>query len=199
MTASRSANPISRRTALAGLGAGSLGLALAAPSLAVSAQEEPGDLADHPLTGAWLALANAQSPGDPPAPVPSVYTPDGIVVLAFPVSQAGAQGVTYGSSAVGTWESAGERTGSFTTVQTLSDANGALVGTVTVEGHPTVSEDGQTFVDDDPETTVTIRDPLGNIVQVIPGDASPPVYGTRIGVGSVVYPAATPAAGTPAT
>jgi hypothetical protein len=45
---------VSRRTALAGLGAGALGLALAARGLAVSAQDAtPFPMADHPLVGVW--------------------------------------------------------------------------------------------------------------------------------------------------
>jgi hypothetical protein len=43
-------HPLSRRTALAGLGAAGLGLTLTASRLRASAQET-GDLARHPLTG----------------------------------------------------------------------------------------------------------------------------------------------------
>lgn len=164
-----------------------------------ASEAPPADLAGHPLLGNWLAMANPLVPGDPPVPTPSIFAADGSVVLAFAVSQAGPQGVTFQSAALGTWEPDGERTGHFTAVQVLSDANGAFLGTVTIDGHPTVSEDGQSFVDDAPETTVTIRDPAGAVMTVIPGDSSPPVRGSRMGVGSPGFPAGTPSAGTPTT
>jgi hypothetical protein len=96
---------------------------------------------------------------------------------------------------VGSWEPTGERSIQFTAVQVLSDANGAYLGTATVHGHPMVSEDGQTFVDADPASTITIRDPAGNVVTVLSGGA--PVTATRIGVASDGFPPATPAAATP--
>ena len=100
---------------------------------------------------------------------------------------------------VGTWERTGERASHFTAVQVLTDANGAFTGTVTIDGHPAVSEDGQTFTDDAPETKLTVRDPTGSIVLVVDGDGSfPPVSATRMGVGSPGFPAGTPVTGTPA-
>lgn len=72
MTMSRTANPISRRSTLTGLAAGSLGLAMAARSHGVSAQEAPpGDLAEHPIVGTWL-MTTAIGPGL------AVFAADGI-------------------------------------------------------------------------------------------------------------------------
>ncbi len=180
---------VSRRTALAGLGAGGLGLALATRGPGASAQDTT---ASHPLVGAWLALT--------PQAAPAIFGSDGTVVLGFPASQAGAQDVEFVGPALGTWEPTGERSGRFTVVQALSDATGAFSGTVTIDGgQPMVSEDGQTFIDDRSGVTVTVRDPANNVVAVIPFDASlPPLTATRMGMGSPGFPEATPEA-TPAT
>lgn len=52
MTASRMRNSVSRRTALAGLGAGGLGVALAAARPA-AAQDAAAEMAKHPIVGFW--------------------------------------------------------------------------------------------------------------------------------------------------
>jgi hypothetical protein len=50
-----------------------------------------------------------------------------------------------------------------------------------------------TFIDDSPESRVTIRDPAGNVVSVIEGArVTQPVTGTLIGVGMPGFPEATP-------
>jgi hypothetical protein len=190
---------VSRRAALAGLGAGGLGLALAATARPASAQDAgAADLAGHPLTGTWLAMANPPLPDDPQIAVPSLFGADGSVLLMFPLTQARPQGVQFNSAYVGTWEADGERRGHFTAVQVLSDANGAFLGSVTVDGYPEVSADGQTFVDDGSRVVVTIRDPAGATVQQFPGAGARPVTGIRMGPGSPGFPAATPVAATPA-
>jgi len=82
----------------------------------------------------------------------------------------------------------------------VADASGAVTGSITVDGHPMVSEDGQTFIDDGTLNTVTIRDAVGNVVLVIADAAAArPVTGTRMGVGAPGFaegttPAATPTA-----
>jgi hypothetical protein len=141
---------ITRRTALAGLGVGSLGLAIgtrtshAAPALST---------ADHPLTGVWLAMADGQ--------------------LQFLGSYAGI------------WEPYDEHTGHFTAVQSMADPTGKFVGTVTVDGHPHVSEDGLTFLDDGSLNTVTVRDATGAVVSVVPpGTPERPITGTKMRVGN---------------
>jgi hypothetical protein len=85
---------VSCRAAIAGLGAGSL--AFAASRIAASAHDS-GDLASHPLTGWWLAMANPPLPEDPQIVAPSYFGADGSVVLFFPVSQKGPQGVQVNS------------------------------------------------------------------------------------------------------
>src|SRR4051812_42237185 len=152
---------VSRRTALAGLGAGGLGVALAAPGTRVAAQEASTDsLAGHPLVGTWLAIT-------PFGASPETFAADGSVVAGPPIIEAGDQGVTFFGPGIGVWTSTGERSGAFTFVQTLGHADGAYAGTLTIDGHLDVSEDGQSFVDDAPETTLTFRDAQNNVLQAI--------------------------------
>jgi hypothetical protein len=179
---------VSRRTALAGFGAGGLGLALAARGQRASAQDAaPDSYAGHPNVGVWMVDA-------PIGRALAVYSADGSVVTALPASQAGPQGVTFSSTQVGTWEPTGERGTHLTVVQLLSDGAGAYVGSVTVDAFQQVSEDGQTFVSG-AGTSVTIRDAADNVLQVITD--SPPAVGTRMGVGSPGFPEGTPTAATP--
>jgi hypothetical protein len=57
-------DPVSRRTALAGLAAGGLGLALAATTHHASAQDAtPTAMTGHPMVGTWLAGRTADSLG----------------------------------------------------------------------------------------------------------------------------------------
>jgi hypothetical protein len=200
MSTSRIATSLSRRTALAGLGAGGIGVALAAPGRLAAAQDAPSaDLADHPLTGTWLAMANPPLPEDPPFAAPSLFGADGTVLLVFPPTQVGPQGVTLNAPIMGVWAPDSERRGHFTAVQPLSDANGAYLGTVTIDGYPEVSEDGQTFIDDGSRAVATIRDAAGAIVQQVPAVGDRPVTAIRMGVGTPGFPevAAAPE-GTPA-
>jgi hypothetical protein len=193
MTTQRSTHALSRRTALASIGAG--GLALAAISRSTSASQDSA-LADHPLMGMWLAMANPPLPEDPQFPVPSFYGADGTVVLCFPITQMGPNGVQVSSTAMGTWEPYDERTGHFTAIQVMSDLDGTLTGTVTIDGFPMVSEDGQSFTDDGSLVTITIRDPAGAVVDSFPGAGARPVTALRMAPGVPGFPdtSATPEA-----
>jgi hypothetical protein len=202
MSTSRIATSLSRRTALAGLGAGGIGVALAAPGRIAAAQDASADLAGHPLTGTWLAMANPAATDAPQFPAPSLFAADGTVLLVFPATQVGPQGVVFNAPVMGVWEADGERRGHFTAVQLLSDANGASLGSITIDGYPEVSEDGQTFIDDGSKVMITIRDASGAIVdQILPtgAPAGRPVTAVRMGVGAPGFPevAASPE-GTPA-
>ena len=182
---------VSRRAALAGLGAGGLGLALAAHQ--VSAQEAtPAAMAGHPIVGNWMVTT-------PAGPAMAVFLADGTNIQGLPATQAGPNGVVFVSTQVGSWEPVSERGVHFTGVQLHSDASGALVGTVTIDAYPMVSEDGQTLLDDDPRSGPIIRDATGAIIADLRG-GGPPATGVRMGVGVGVpdLPAGTPAAGTPA-
>jgi hypothetical protein len=170
-------------------------------SQGIAAHQGTPSLADHPLTGDWMAMANRPPPGAPQVPAPSHFGADGSVLLVFPPTQVGMQGVEFVSPHVGTWEADSARRGHFTATQLLSDATGAFLGSVTVDGYPEVSEDGQTFLDDGSKVMVTIRDATGTIVQQMPGAGGPPVTGIRMAPGVPGFPeggaAGTAIAGTP--
>ncbi len=190
MTTSRIDRSLSRRTALAALGAGGLGLGLATTARPVAAQGTAAATATHPIVGAW----NVMTPG---GPAPGIFFADGTALIVPQPTQAGPQGVAFVSAQPGTWEPVSDRGIHFTGVQFHSDANGVLIGSVTIDGYPVVSEDGLTILDDQSQGTITVRDAAGGVVQKMPTAGAPPVTGTRIGVGSPGFPEegdATPAA-----
>ena len=190
MTTSRTDRSVSRRTALAGLGAGGLGLALATTARPAAAQEQA-SLATHPLVGTWLDAGGANL---------SRFGADGAVGVAWATNFADGSGnVLFQSPGLGVWEPVDDRSARFTAIAIYSDAAGTLIGTSTLDGYLTVSEDGQTFVDDWTHgTKFTDRDAHFNVIGEFTGDANtPPVRGLRIAAWNVPFPAPTPEA-TPA-
>jgi hypothetical protein len=193
MTTQRTTDAVSRRTALAGLGASGLGLALATTvRQASAAQEGAGDLASHPMVGTWAAMT-------PGGVVPQIHGADGSFIAAFPPNYVDPQiGLTFQGSGLGRWDPDGERRATFTFLQALSDADGTYRGTVQVAAAIEVSDDGQTWTGVG-EGRVIVRDAANKVIvdQALAG--GPPVTGIRIGATaeSVVLPVATPAAGTP--
>ena len=189
MTTRPATRSVSRRTALAGLGAGGLGLALVTHDPGAAAQEaSPDARASHPIVGVW----NVTAPGGPAL---AVFSADGTNTQAVAATQALPQGVTFVSTEVGTWEPTGPRSVHFTSVQLLSDATGTFTGTVTIDAYPTVSADEQTLRDDDPRSGPTIRDAAGTVVAAPRG--GPPATGVRMSPGAPGFPVGTPAASTP--
>ena len=184
---SKTDHSISRRSALAGIGAGGLAVALGARA-GIAAQGMT--TADHPLTGMWLAMANPAGAEDPQLPAPSLFAADGTVILGFVPAEIGQAGsIQFAGSPMGVWEPYDEQTGHFTAVQAIADATGKLVGSVTIDGHPQVSEDGTTFVDDGSLVTVTIRDSTGAVVMVVPpGTPGRPVTAVKMRVGVPGFP-----------
>jgi hypothetical protein len=168
------------------------------PMLDTAAQDATAEsLAGHPLVGTWLAIT-------PFGASPETFSADGSFVAGPPIAEPGADGVQFLGPAIGVWESTGPRSGRATFVQALAGATGAYTGTLTIDAHLDVSEDGQSFVDDSPETTITIRDTAHAVVQVIKpyeaGDGSvPPVTAIRMAVGAPGFPAGTPGTATPTT
>jgi hypothetical protein len=188
MTMARPGASVTRRTALARLGASGLGLALAARGQGASAQDvAAASYAGHPNVGVWMV-------DSPIGRAIAVYSADGSVITALPASQAGSQGVTFSSTQIGTWEPTGERGTHLTVVQLLSDGAGAYAGSVTVDAYQEVSEDGQTWASG-AGTTVTIRDAAHTVLQVIAD--GPPATGVRMGVGAPGFPEGTPGTATP--
>ena len=172
MTISETGTPLSRRLALASLGAGTVGLALATHGSPAAAQTAGTiDRATHPIVGIWWVDA-------PTGPTLAVFSPSGDVMMGVPATQSGPDGVTFVSSEIGMWEPVSERGVRFTAVQLHSDMTGAFTGTVTIVGHPVVSEDGVSIVDDAPDTTVTIRNAAHRLVEVLVGGS--PATGVRM-------------------
>lgn len=183
MTAPKTVDSVSRRTALTGIGAGGLALALAVRGSDASAQEAaPVDLSAHPLAGTWLVTTTGG-----PRPNMAVWHPDGSFITGWETSYVDpALGVVFESPAVGTWEPMGERQIHFTAVFVITDADGTYLRSVTFEGHPMASEDGQTFRDDTPQRVI-VRDAGNNVISdgVVPVDG---VTGTRMTPSSVTFP-----------
>lgn len=172
---------VNRRAALAGAGAAAIGLA---GIRAARAQDT--DLTDHPLTGTWLAMANPPGPDDPQFPAPSLFAADGSVLLIFPTSQVGPQGLFFNAPVTGTWEAETDQRGHFTAVQLMSAPDGTFLGSVTIDGHPEVSADGMSLIDDGSRTMITMRDATGVIVNQIMPNGQPagrPVTAVKMGVG----------------
>lgn len=187
MNTSKTPFAVSRRTALAGLSAGSLGIALGTQS---GRAAQTMSTADHPLMGVWLAMANApRRDQDPQYPAPSIFAADGTVILSFVPAQINMQGeLQFTGSPLGVWEPYDEQTGHFTVVQVLVDKDGHLAGSLTIDGHPKVNADGMTFTDDGSLVTVTIRDPTGKVVNVIPPTKGTPVTAVKMRVGNPGFP-----------
>lgn len=202
MSTQPSAKSFSRRATLAALAAGGIGTALLpTASLAATVRQDAKDFGDHPFCGSWMTLAMASYEGGPQVPAVSINFADGSTYYEFPLSQRGNDGVQFVSGMAGVWEPHDDRTGHFSNLQFISNADGDLVSIIAVDGFPQVSEDGMTFIDDGHLSTITIRDGEGNVLMVIePGQISQPITGTRMAPGFFGLPdAATPVAHVAAT
>ena len=189
---------LSRRSAMAGLGASGIGLALATSLRQSSAQTPISDLSGHPFTGTWMTLANPALPDMPQVPHIAIASADGAFIAVTPVSDIGPNGPVLQTPLVGIWEAYDDRRAHFVASQTLSSFDGVVVGMVTVDGYPLVSEDGMSFADDGELVTVTIRDANGVVVDSFPGAGGRPVRGNRLEIGNATFPEVLPAA-TPTT
>jgi hypothetical protein len=179
---------LNRRAALGGAATLAAMVGLMGRTGHASAHRKRVDYSRHPLTGMWLAMPNPALPENPQFPAPSLFTADGFTIFIFPITDLGPQGTIFQTGFTGTWEPDGPQRGHFTGVQLLSDANGTFTGSVTVDGYPVVSEDGQTFIDDGSKVVVTIRDPSGAVVASFPGAGSRPVTAIRMSPGNPGFP-----------
>lgn len=171
--------PLSRRTALAGLSAGSLGffasrVASAAPAAFETGGGGGGDplpatAAAHPLTGLWLAHLALNGDGDATAAAPAFFSADGTAVLVYPCAEAGENGTQIRGLALGTWAAIDDHEAHFTAVQVCFGADGSYQGTRTYDGYPVVSDDGASFAVKNEFDLVTIRDAGNAIVASIAG------------------------------
>jgi hypothetical protein len=194
---------VSRRTALAGLSATGLGLALAATIHHASAQDTAAEMANHPMVGTWLAGRTPDSLGT------AHWGPDGSMTNnGGMISKTPSGALALNSLDMGVWEPVSARGIHFTFTEANYDATETLLGYGTVDGYPVASEDGMSFWDDGTQVTVTLRDTTGAVTQVLgPGLTDAGIGGVRMAPGKPGYdemlvflaahPAATPAAGTP--
>ena len=160
-------------------------------STGVAARQATSSLADHPMTGTWVAMANPPLPDDPQFPAPSLFSADGTVLLVFPTTQVGPEGVFFNAPVMGTWEADSDRRGHFTAIQLMSAADGTFLGSIAIDGYPEVSADGQTLIDDGSRAVITIRDAAGTIVNQVQPTGQPagrPVTAVRMGVGVSGFP-----------
>jgi hypothetical protein len=128
MTATRNGASVSRRTAVAGLGAGGLGLALAATTRQASAQEAtPYRMVGHPMVGTWIVDKDVDSTTDVPSVV--VYTADGGLLDPS-------------ESVAGAWQATGPRSAAWTLVDFLTEGP---AGYVVVRSTGEVNEGGNTL------------------------------------------------------
>src|SRR5687767_6355105 len=193
MSTSTLSAPVSRRTALAGLSAGGLGVALAARHAA--AQDATAEMANHPLVGVWLAGANVNELGLVHLAADGSSTFQGGSIATGPDDA-----LTFSGSAMGVWEPVSERGIHITFTWQNRDPTGAVTSTVTVDGYPVANEDGMWFWDDGTQAVVTVRNPTAAVIEEING--VPRVAGVRMTPGKPGYEEAlamlaSPAAATP--
>ena len=134
MTSSNIGDTVSRRTALAGLGAGGLGLAAAAAARPASAQES----ATQPFVGLWTQQKSADLP--PGFINFTTIHADGTISSIHSFAGAG----------VGAWQATGERTGNWTVkfLNLAGEPGGYVSGVVTARSSLTLAEDDNTITED---------------------------------------------------
>jgi hypothetical protein len=144
MSTSESPPIVSRRTAFAGLGAGSLGLALAATTRHAAAQDAtPAAMAGHPIVGTWIIDRNTATTND--VPVVVVFTDTG----GF---------IDPGQGVAGVWEATGPRSAAKTLI---GFPDGGAGGYVVIRATWEVDAGGDTMSGPAVRTVVT---PDGTVV-----------------------------------
>ena len=134
MTTSRTTATVSRRTALAGLGAGALGLGLATRHVGHAAAQDA--TARPALVGSWKGLT---TPAErPPIATLTTFISDGTLI------QTSSDHPTR-SPAHGAWEQTGDRDYAFTLERLNFDEAGALTQTQKGRARVTVDEAGDAY------------------------------------------------------
>jgi hypothetical protein len=105
-------------------------LAALAIGPAAAAKDAPGDLAGHPLVGAWLIDATPHDTADP------------LELLSF--DEAGIV-TNPGAAGLGSWASTGKRGADATIMLPSLDPAGGFVGFVTIRANVAVAADGRSF------------------------------------------------------
>jgi hypothetical protein len=197
---------LSRRLALAGLGAGSLGVVMGAQAAARPNVETGGSggtgaisdtavpstasFAGHPLVGMWLTMMALPSHPEDVLAVPAFFGADGSALLIFPCTEANDVGVQVKGAAIGAWAPIDDRYAHFTTVQALSDMEGLYHGTITFDGYPRVNDDHETFDVDSQFDLFTVRDQLNKVISSRSGPHANPMRAYRMHPGNVGFPVA---------
>ena len=115
-------------------------------------------MANHPIVGVWNVI-------DPGRPAPAHFFPNGNVLMHAAGHAGGPNGVTFiDQPRSGSGSRSTNATIHFTGVQIHTDADGNYTHSVTIDGYPVISEDGQTLLDDQSQSTITIRDAAGDNV-----------------------------------
>ena len=115
MSTPRPTASVSRRSALAGLGAGGLGVAFAASPHGASAQDaSPAAMAGHPIVGTWIITRDVTNTTQ--VPVVVIFTADG----GF---------IDPGQGAAGAWETTGPHSAAMTIIPFIGDGYGVVRAT----------------------------------------------------------------------
>ena len=127
--------------------------------------------ADHPIVGTWTVTLG----DDPHVHGLLTHHADGTMTSSDPTTLAVKPGmVVYQSGAHGVWEATGPTTIAYTYQQFNTDADGNIVGIITVSGTREVSADGQSFTG---SSVFQVADPDGNVLFSEP---APEVRGERM-------------------
>lgn len=186
---------LTRRSALAGIGGGSLGLLLRSPVTANqyvdsggSGASVPVTTAGHALSGTWLSIIGLPSNPNVPVAVPSTLAPDGTAMFIFPGAEAASHGIEIRGVALGCWEPMSPMAGHFTVIQVLSDLEGAYIGTVTVDGFAILGDDRQSYEVEGSDHLFTVRDRQNTVVDILGSSAANPMRGFRMRAGDPAFP-----------
>jgi hypothetical protein len=177
--------PLSRRTALAGFGLGSLGF-IASHAAGLAAPVPESVLSGHPLTGLWLAQISLSPDGDTTA-VPAFFGADGSAVVIYPCVEAAEDGAQIRGMAIGTWAPIDDREARFTAVQTCFGADGTYHGTRTYDAYPVVSDDGMSFTVKGEFDLLTVRDAYNAITESRAGATGSAMHAVRMTPGNAGF------------
>ena len=189
MFPSRSTPAVSRRTALAGLSASGLALALTTTH-PVAAQDDAAALATHPLVGLWQY--NSAEPEQAPDWFVEIFHADGTYAVWGGLSIGAAQGL---------WRPTGARTAEMLLVWRDTDLSVEIEGSGTTTFRTALTVDDASALLTRSSSTIDIRDPYGAPVfsREFPlGPSTRVTFDRNPATGSTI-PEATPTASRPMT
>jgi hypothetical protein len=189
---------LTRRSALAGIGAGSLALFLGASASAAPPAFETGgsgsgevlSTTTHPLAGRWLSHLALPSRPDVDVAVPTFFGADGTVVMIFPGMEAEKRGLQVSGIALGCWEPMTADLGHFTAVQVLANLDGDYVGTVTIDGYAQTDAEGLGYAVRSDDHLFVVRDQADAVIEELGASATYPMRGLKMRVGNAGFAAA---------